>query len=78
MPAANSKNNTRKAVAGLVVVAAVIWTAGLQHRQKQQDATIDWHQVSTALMEVESAKRDLHHSLQERLVQQQRPLSLRQ
>ena len=71
MPAANPKKTTRKVVGGLVVIAVIVWTAGLHHQKKQRDATVDWHQVSTALMEVESAKRELHESLQERIVREQ-------
>lgn len=71
MLAANPKRATRKIVAVLVVIAVIVWTAGLHHQKRQQDATVDWHQVSTALMEVESAKRELHQTLQKRMIDEQ-------
>ncbi len=77
MQTADSKRTSRKVVASLVVAAAVIWTAGLNYKKKQHDATIDWHHVSTALMEVEGAKRELHLSLQERISREQQVPSLR-
>ena len=78
MPEANNKKSSRKLVGGLVVTAIIVYTAGVQHQRKQQDATVDWHHVSTALMEVESAKRELHQSLQQRIVREQQTPSLRQ
>lgn len=78
MQAADSKKTTRKVVAGLIVTAAVVCTAGFNHQKRQQDATVDWHQVSTALMEVESAKRELHQSLQNRIIHEQQTTALRQ
>lgn len=78
MQAANSKKATRKLVAGLVVTAAIVCTAGLQHQRNQQDATVDWHRVSTALMEVETAKRELHQSLQQRIDSEQHTTALGQ
>ena len=73
----HNKKSTRKLVGGLVVVAVVIYSAGSYHQRRQQDATVDWHHVSTALMEVESAKRELHQSLQQRIVREQETPSLR-
>ena len=78
MQAADNKKTTRKVVGGLVIIAAIVCTAGLHHQKKQQDATVDWHRVSTALMEVETAKRELHQSLQERISREQPVPSLRQ
>lgn len=72
------RKTTRKVVAGLVVTAVIICTAGLNHQKRQKDATVDWHHVSTALMEVESAKRELHQSLQDRIVREQQSPALRQ
>jgi len=77
MPAANPKKTNRKIAGGLVVVAVIVWTAGLHHQKRQQDATVDWRSVSTALMEVESAKRELHQSLQDRIIREQQTPSLR-
>jgi len=71
-------NPTRTIVTGLVITAVIVWTAGLLHQKRQQDAAVNWHQVSTAMMEVESAKRDLHQSLQERIGREQQAPSLRQ
>ncbi len=73
----NNKKGTRKLVGGLVVTAVIVYSAGMHHQRRQQDATVDWHQVSTALMEVESAKRELHQSLQQRIVREQQTPSLR-
>ena len=73
----HNKKSSRKLVGGLVVTAVIVYSAGVHHQRRQQDATVDWHQVSTALMEVESAKRVLHQSLQQRIVQEQQTPSLR-
>ena len=73
----NNKKGTRKLVGGLVVTAVIVYSAGMHHQRRQQDATVDWHQVSTALMEVESTKRELHQSLQQRIVREQQTPSLR-
>ncbi len=78
MREADSRKTTRKVVASLVVTAVIICTAGLHHQKRQRDATVDWHHVSTALMEVESAKRELHQSLQDRIVREQQSPALRQ
>ena len=78
MQAADNKKTTRKIVGGLVITAAIVWTAGLLHQKRQQNASVNWHQVSTALMEVEGAKRDLHSSLQERISRESPAPSLRQ
>lgn len=75
MPAASNKKTTRKLVGGLVVIAFIVCGAGMHHQQKQRDATVNWHHVSTALMDVESAKRELHQSLQQRIVNEQRGVS---
>ncbi len=72
-----NKKNSRKMVGGLVVVAVIVYSAGVHHQRRQQDATVDWHQVSTALMEVEGAKRELHQSLQQRIAREQQTPSLR-
>ena len=63
----NNTKRARKITGGLVIAAAIVVTAGMHQQRKQQDATVDWHQVSTALMDVEGAKRELHESLQERI-----------
>ena len=78
MQAANhNKKGTRKLVGGLVVAAVIIYSAGSHHQRSQQDATVDWHQVSPTLMEVEGAKRELHQSLQDRIVREQETPALR-
>ena len=66
MPAANKKT-ANKVAACLMVIGIVISAAGLRHQRVQSDETIDWQQVSGTLMEMETAKRDLHQSLQQRL-----------
>ena len=74
-----ARNKTaRRAVACLAVAAVAICAAGMHHQRKQSDASVDWQQVSTALMDVENAKRDLHSSLQQRLVKEQQSAGLRQ
>lgn len=78
MPVASNTKAARKLVGGLVVTAVITCTAGTLHQRKQQDATVDWHHVSTALMEVEGAKRELHLSLQQRINSEQQTPSLRQ
>ena len=60
-----------KIIAGLVLAAVGICGAGLRHQQAQQDASVEWNDVSVALMEVERAKRDLHQSMQQRLAKEQ-------
>jgi len=60
-----------KLIAGLVLTAIVICAAGIRHQQVQKDASVEWHDVSVALMEVERAKRDLHQSMQQRLIKGQ-------
>ncbi len=77
MKAPNNKAGVRF-VACLSVLAIGICAAGMHHQRKQADATVDWQQVSTALMDVENAKRELHDSLQQRLVKEQQSASLRQ
>lgn len=77
MQEASNKKRSRKLVGGLVVMAVIVYSAGSFHQQRQQDAAVDWHSVSTALMEVESAKRELHQSLQQRIVREQETPSLR-
>ncbi len=68
----------RRGVTCLALAAIAICVAGMHHQRKQSDASVDWQQVSTALMEVENAKRDLHNSLQQRIVKEQQTASLRQ
>ena len=66
MPAVNKKT-ANKVAACLMVFGIFISAAGLHHQRVQSDETIDWQQVSGTLMEMETAKRDLHQSLQQRL-----------
>jgi len=44
----------------------------------QRDASVEWHDVSVALMEVERAKADLHESMQQRITKEQTGTGLRQ
>ena len=70
MPAV-SKRTAHKVVACLMVIGICISAAGLRHQRVERDETIDWQQVSGTLMEMETAKRDLHQSLQQRLTSDQ-------
>lgn len=73
-----SSNSAHKVVAFLVVMAVITCAAGLRHQQAKHDASIDWHDVSVALMEVERAKAELHQSMQQRIVREQQGAGLRQ
>jgi len=69
---------SHKLVACLVLVAVVVCAAGMRHQRVQRDATVEWHDVSVALMEVERAKADLHASMQQRISKEQNNTGLRQ
>jgi len=77
MQVANTKT-PYKLVGCLVLIAVVVCTAGLRHQRVQRDASVEWHDVSVALMEVERAKADLHESMQQRITKEQTSTGLRQ
>ena len=66
-----SSKSGHKVVAFLVLVAVITCAAGLHHQRAKRNASIDWHDVSVALMEVEKAKTDLHQSMQQRITREQ-------
>jgi len=67
MQQVSKKRAAHKIVACLVLVAAITCGAGYYQQQARRDAAVDWQDVSTTLLAVENAKRDLHQSLQHRI-----------
>jgi len=65
------KSLVRRVVVCLLLSSILVCTAGVLHQRNQRAATVDWRQVSSTLLELEQAKRELHTSLQQRLAREQ-------
>lgn len=60
------QRTAQRAVVALFLIGLVVAYAGNRHRNARLDAQVTWQDVSATLQDVETAKRDLFQSMQEK------------
>ena len=61
-----SKTLSKLIVAVMLVTGVTISAVGLQHKSRETESTVSWHNVSDTLHQVELAKADLFATLRDK------------